>query len=185
MTCENFIQLCETGYYRGVSFHRLIRNFMLQGGDPTGTGTGGESIWKKQFKDELSAKVITSYFRYHLSPPSLPVPPPTKNHHMYPLSPFPPTPFHPPTHTNFQIPSPTNHHFYMLFIQLPLTLNLFRTLTTTSLTPFVLATLRVQYRHEGRGVLSMANSGPGTNGSQFFITFKSAPHLDGIIVPIA
>lgn len=60
MTCENFIQLCETGYYRGVSFHRLIRNFMLQGGDPTGTGTGGESIWKKQFKDELSAKVITS-----------------------------------------------------------------------------------------------------------------------------
>jgi len=91
MTCENFIQLCESGYYRGVVFHRLIRNFMVQGGDPTGTGTGGESIWKKPFKDEFSSKV----------------------------------------------------------------------------------------RHEGRGVLSMANSGPETNGSQFFITFKSAPHLDG------
>jgi len=64
---------------------------MLQGGDPTGTGTGGESLWKKPFKDEISSKL----------------------------------------------------------------------------------------KHEGRGVLSMANSGPGTNGSQFFVTFKSAPHLDG------
>jgi len=64
---------------------------MLQGGDPTGTGTGGESMWGKPFKDECTNKL----------------------------------------------------------------------------------------RHEGRGVLSMANSGPNTNGSQFFITFKSAAHLDG------
>ena len=49
-SCENFILLCESGYYRGTAFHRMIRNFMVQGGDPTGTGTGGESIWKKAFK---------------------------------------------------------------------------------------------------------------------------------------
>lgn len=91
MACENFVGLIEKGYYRNVAFHRLIKNFMLQGGDPTGTGTGGESIWGKAFGDELGSK----------------------------------------------------------------------------------------YKHEGRGILSMANSGPATNGSQFFITFKSAPHLDG------
>ena len=71
--------------------HRLIKNFMVQMGDPTGTGGGGESAWGKPFKDEISNKL----------------------------------------------------------------------------------------RHEGRGVLSMANSGPHTNGSQFFITLKSASHLDG------
>ena len=71
--------------------HRLIRNFMVQMGDPTGTGSGGESAWGKPFADEISQKL----------------------------------------------------------------------------------------HHEGRGILSMANSGPKTNGSQFFITFKSAAHLDG------
>ena len=91
MTCENFVRLCERGYYRGLTFHRVIRNFMMQGGDPTGTGGGGESSWGAPFKDEISGKL----------------------------------------------------------------------------------------KHEGRGILSMANSGPGTNGSQFFITFKSAAHLDG------
>ena len=44
-TCENFITLCERGYYNEVAFHGNIRNFMIQGGDPTGTGSGGESIW--------------------------------------------------------------------------------------------------------------------------------------------
>ncbi|XP_023694726.1 RING-type E3 ubiquitin-protein ligase PPIL2 isoform X2 [Paramormyrops kingsleyae] len=87
---ENFIKLCKKGYYDGTIFHRSIRNFMIQGGDPTGLGTGGESFWGKPFKDE---------FRPNLS-------------------------------------------------------------------------------HTGRGVLSMANSGPNTNKSQFFITFRSCTYLD-------
>ncbi|XP_045491534.1 RING-type E3 ubiquitin-protein ligase PPIL2 [Colias croceus] len=90
-TCDNFIKLCLNGYYNGTKFHRSIRNFMIQGGDPTGTGLGGESIWKKPFEDEIK---------------------------------------------------PNLHH-------------------------------------TGRGVLSMANSGPNTNGSQFFITFRSCKQLDG------
>ncbi|XP_028635457.1 RING-type E3 ubiquitin-protein ligase PPIL2 [Grammomys surdaster] len=89
-TCENFIKLCKKQYYDGTIFHRSIRNFVIQGGDPTGTGTGGESYWGKPFKDE---------FRPNLS-------------------------------------------------------------------------------HTGRGVLSMANSGPNTNKSQFFITFRSCAYLD-------
>ena len=89
-TCDNFLGLCEKGYYDGTIFHRLISNFMIQGGDPTGTGRGGESLWGENFKDE----------------------------------------FH------------------------------------TSL------------KHDKPGILSMANRGKDTNGSQFFITFKATPHLD-------
>jgi len=88
--CENFIALAGIGYYDGVVFHRSIKNFMIQGGDPTGTGAGGQSIWGGTFKDEIT----------HL-------------------------------------------------------------------------------KHDGRGTVSMANGGPGTNGSQFFVAYKSAPHLDG------
>lgn len=90
-TCENFIKLCQRGYYNSTIFHRSIRHFMIQGGDPTGTGTGGESSWGKPFEDEIKS---------HLN-------------------------------------------------------------------------------HAGRGVLSMANSGPNTNKSQFFITYRSCRHLDG------
>ncbi|CAD6575963.1 MAG: Peptidyl-prolyl cis-trans isomerase cyp8 [Alectoria sarmentosa] len=49
----NFVQLSKKGYYGGVVFHRNIRNFMLQGGDPTGTGKGGSSVWNKNFADEF------------------------------------------------------------------------------------------------------------------------------------
>ncbi|MDR2789644.1 MAG: peptidylprolyl isomerase [Campylobacteraceae bacterium] len=52
--CENFISLVKNGYYEGVTFHRVIKNFMIQGGDPTGTGAGGTSIWNKPFEDEFS-----------------------------------------------------------------------------------------------------------------------------------
>ncbi|MET3617414.1 peptidyl-prolyl cis-trans isomerase B (cyclophilin B) [Peptoniphilus olsenii] len=50
---ENFISLIEDKYYDGIIFHRVINNFMIQGGDPTGSGMGGESIWKKPFEDEF------------------------------------------------------------------------------------------------------------------------------------
>ncbi|EDW09035.1 RING-type E3 ubiquitin-protein ligase PPIL2 [Drosophila mojavensis] len=89
--CDNFIKHCADGYYNNVLFHRSIRNFIIQCGDPTGTGAGGKSIWGKMFEDE---------FKPNLS-------------------------------------------------------------------------------HTGRGILSMANSGPNTNGSQFFITYRSCKQLDG------
>ena len=56
-TCENFTKLVKKGYYDGLIFHRVIKDFMIQGGDPTGTGMGGESIWGKPFEDEVTADV--------------------------------------------------------------------------------------------------------------------------------
>ena len=53
-TTENFITLAERGYYDGIIFHRVISGFMIQGGDPTGTGRGGESAWGGKFKDEIT-----------------------------------------------------------------------------------------------------------------------------------
>jgi len=86
--CENFIGLVEKGYYEGIIFHRVIKNFMVQGGDPT--GTGGSSLWGAPFKDEVSSLV----------------------------------------------------------------------------------------KFDKPGILAMANSGPNTNGSQFFITTVAAPWLN-------
>jgi cyclophilin family peptidyl-prolyl cis-trans isomerase len=52
-TTENFITLAERGYYDGIIFHRVIDGFMIQGGDPTGTGAGGKSAWGGKFDDEI------------------------------------------------------------------------------------------------------------------------------------
>lgn len=57
-TVKNFIELAEKGYYNGVIFHRVIPDFMIQGGDPTGTGMGGESIYGKEFEDEFSNELF-------------------------------------------------------------------------------------------------------------------------------
>jgi len=88
LTVANFANLAKRGFYNGIVFHRVIPKFMVQGGDPTGTGTGGPGY---QFEDEISSKL----------------------------------------------------------------------------------------KHKGPGILSMANAGPGTNGSQFFITHVETSWLDG------
>jgi cyclophilin family peptidyl-prolyl cis-trans isomerase len=89
ITVNNFVFLARQGFYDGVTFHRVIPGFMAQGGDPTGTGTGGPGY---KFNDEAGALAL---------------------------------------------------------------------------------------KHSGPGMLSMANAGPNTNGSQFFITFEATPHLNG------
>ncbi len=58
LAVENFTTHIKNGYYNGVAFHRIIKNFMIQGGDPTESGRGGESIWKKPFKDEFKDKLF-------------------------------------------------------------------------------------------------------------------------------
>ncbi len=90
-TVENFAGLISKGYYDGVTFHRVIKDFVIQGGDPTATGSGGDSYFGGDFEDE----------------------------------------FHP------------------------------------------------ELLHNSDGILSMANRGPNTNSSQFFVTLAPTPHLDG------
>ena len=90
-TVENFVGLVKNGYYDGIIFHRVIKNFMIQGGDPTGTGRGGTSLWGTKFEDEFKPNIV------------------------------------------FDKP----------------------------------------------GILAMANAGPNTNGSQFFITTVPTPWLNG------
>ena len=55
--CENFVKLAQKGYYDGIIFHRVIRDFMIQGGDPTGSGRGGQSVWGRAFEDECAPNV--------------------------------------------------------------------------------------------------------------------------------
>lgn len=57
-TVENFIGLIKKGYYNGLTFHRVISDFMIQTGDPKGDGTGGESFWGKEFNDEFNANLV-------------------------------------------------------------------------------------------------------------------------------
>ncbi len=54
---ENFLTHAQNGYYNGMIFHRVINDFMIQGGDPTGTGMGGESIWGESFEDEFTPEL--------------------------------------------------------------------------------------------------------------------------------
>ncbi len=58
LAVENFVTHAKEGYYNGTIFHRVIKNFMIQGGDPTGTGRGGESIWHKAFKNEYAKNLV-------------------------------------------------------------------------------------------------------------------------------
>lgn len=90
IACENFLALCASGYYNGNLFHRNIKGFIVQTGDPTNIGKGGKSIWGNKFDDEFKDNI----------------------------------------------------------------------------------------KHNERGMVSMANSGPNTNSSQFFITYAPQPHLD-------
>lgn len=94
-TANNFLALCASGYYDDTIFHRNIKGFMIQGGDPTGTGKGGKSIYNAETNGKFEDEIVDSL------------------------------------------------------------------------------------RHSKRGIVSMANSGPNTNGSQFFITYKAHGHLNG------
>ena len=55
--CRNFVQLCMENYYNKTKFHRVVREFIVQGGDPTGTGRGGESVYGHPFKDEVHSRL--------------------------------------------------------------------------------------------------------------------------------
>ena len=57
LACRNFVQICMENYYDATIFHRLVPGFIIQGGDPTGTGMGGDSIYGKPFKDEIHSRV--------------------------------------------------------------------------------------------------------------------------------
>ncbi len=58
LAVKNFTTHAKNGYYNNLIFHRVIKGFMIQGGDPTGTGMGGESIWKKDFKNEYGKNIV-------------------------------------------------------------------------------------------------------------------------------
>ncbi len=57
LACRNFLDLCKSGYYNNLVFHRILKDFLIQSGDPTGSGTGGESIYKKPFPSEYTDKL--------------------------------------------------------------------------------------------------------------------------------
>ena len=63
-TCQNFFELSKKGYYDGLTFHRVIKEFMAQGGDPSGTGRGGSSIWGGKFEDEITRYETKCFERF-------------------------------------------------------------------------------------------------------------------------
>jgi cyclophilin family peptidyl-prolyl cis-trans isomerase len=161
-TCENFLALCETGYYNNVAFHRSIKNFMILGGDPKGDGTGGQSIWCVRdelepllsYPSVLHGRYASRYAGMHLHGVGW--------------------------HLGFAgLPSPC---LVRVANQIPLSGVVSRIAPTLLCACGRQQPFRDEFdsrlTHDGRGVLSMANSGPNTNGSQFFILYKSAKHLD-------
>ncbi|CAH0600642.1 unnamed protein product [Chrysodeixis includens] len=64
--CENFLALCASDYYNGCLFHRNIKGFIVQTGDPTGTGKGGTSIWGRKFEDEFKEELKVCQLNKHL-----------------------------------------------------------------------------------------------------------------------
>ena len=68
-TCRNFAELSRRGYYNGLIFHRIISDFMIQGGDPSGTGRGGSSIYGETFHDEVRTINLRSIIRSYIVKP--------------------------------------------------------------------------------------------------------------------
>ncbi len=64
--CRNFVQMCLDGYYDNTIFHRIIKDYLVQGGDPSGTGDGSESIYGGLFKDEFHTRLKFSHRRAHM-----------------------------------------------------------------------------------------------------------------------
>lgn len=69
---QNFLALCASGYYDGCIWHRNIKGFMIQTGDPAGSGKGGQSIWGKPFPDEIRSTLKVNFLSYHHVLPPLP-----------------------------------------------------------------------------------------------------------------
>jgi len=139
-TVENFIRLANMGFYDGLTFHRVIDGFMIQTGDPTGTGSGGESIYGTPFEDEINAKSLGL------------------DQVLVKDSPFLSNLYDPSSLT--QAADMTLEDFYVSQGYS------YRTdISSHKMVP---------------GAVAMANRGPTTNTSQFFIvTTESQPHLDG------
>lgn len=137
-TATNFYWLAKTGFYNGLSFHRIIPGFMIQGGDPNGDGSGGSSIFGATFADEINANT------YGL-----------QNQTLKDLAQGQPLPPNLQGKENMTVKQYYESNGYVYNNNLP--------------------SMPMK-----RGVLAMANRGPNTNGSQFFIvTAENTPWLDG------